>query len=1004
MKNVVHIVGTSDGLLKTLLDDYMHTYKLIIADTAFGARVVTFSKNSVDEVGTLNSAVLTGLFNEGISLITYFGHSSATTLEFNLDNPANYNNVGKYPLFVGLGCNAGDFFKYNLSRLSSLETISERYVLDQKGTIGFVASTHFGIVHYLDIWNSKFYNEISNKSYSKSIGEQMKAAAEDVFGFTSQDDFYARCNIEESELQGDPAIHLNTHAKPDYVIEDPMVKISPAFISVSDRSFRINAKLLNIGKAVSTKIVVEVKQTYPNKKVVVIARDTIPGIRYADSLILDVPIVPDRDKGLNKITITIDADNVVDELYETNNSITKDVIIYDNEASPVYPSEFAIINKQNIKLKASTANPFMPLKQYRMELDTTQLFNSPFKVTKTTSTVGGVMEFDPGITFSDSTVYYWRVAPDTTVNPIWNTSSFIYLPNSDEGYNQSHYFQHLASTPQRMMFDNSRKLVFDSVTQNLFIKNGVFLTATVEEGDLIVSVNGIASIRSACVGFSLIFNVFDQKSFKPWFNTAGYAYGSGPNCDYGRQNNFEFSYMDPTSRKKAMDFMDTIPNGAFVVVRNILNPYQPGQFAPDWMADTTLYGPNNDLYHKLKAAGMANLDSFYSPKAFAFVYQKGSSGFTPVYNMSLGLYDEISMSANMKTPDTLGMLASPQFGPAKEWKQFKWAGNAEEVPSTDDASVDIIGVNNAGVADTLFRQVPLNQPVLDISSINASQYPFIQLYMHDKDTGYFSPYQLRYWRLTGTPAPEGAVAPNIAFQMNDTVEVGQPVQFKLAFKNISDPSFDSIKVKIVVTDRNNVQHIIPIGRLKPLVSGDTALIQLPIDTKTFAGANNLMVEVNPDSDQPEQYHFNNMVFKQFFVRPDTLNPLMDVTFDNVHILNHDIVSAKPNIVINLKDNAKWLLLNDKSVMTVQVVFPDKTIHSYNFNGDTLQFVPATNGNNNQASAIFKPIFTQDGEYQLIVSGQDMSSNKAGAIQYKVAFDVINKPMISNMLNYPNPFT
>src|SRR5206468_12949146 len=55
MKNVVHIVGTSDGLLKTLLDDYMHTYKLIISDTAFGAHVVTFSKNSVDEVGTLNS-------------------------------------------------------------------------------------------------------------------------------------------------------------------------------------------------------------------------------------------------------------------------------------------------------------------------------------------------------------------------------------------------------------------------------------------------------------------------------------------------------------------------------------------------------------------------------------------------------------------------------------------------------------------------------------------------------------------------------------------------------------------------------------------------------------------------------------------------------------------------------------------------------------------------------------------------------------------------------------
>ena len=34
----------------------------------------------------------------------------------------------------------------------------------------------------------------------------------------------------------------------------------------------------------------------------------------------------------------------------------------------------------------------------------------------------------------------------------------------------------------------------------------------------------------------------------------------------------------------------------------------------------------------------------------------------------------------------------------------------------------------------------------------------------------------------------------------------------------------------------------------------------------------------------------------------------------------------------------------------------------------------------------------------------MSNNQAGSIEYRVDFQVINKPMISNMLNYPNPFT
>ena len=47
---------------------------------------------------------------------------------------------------------------------------------------------------------------------------------------------------------------------------------------------------------------------------------------------------------------------------------------------------------------------------------------------------------------------------------------------------------------------------------------------------------------------------------------------------------------------------------------------------------------------------------------------------------------------------------------------------------------------------------------------------------------------------------------------------------------------------------------------------------------------------------------------------------------------------------------------------------------------------------------------EDGEYELIVSGKDSMGNPAGQSDYRVIFNVINKPMISNLLNYPNPFT
>jgi hypothetical protein len=149
------------------------------------------------------------------------------------------------------------------------------------------------------------------------------------------------------------------------------------------------------------------------------------------------------------------------------------------------------------------------------------------------------------------------------------------------------------------------------------------------------------------------------------------------------------------------------------------------------------------------------------------------------------------------------------------------------------------------------------------------------------------------------------------------------------------------------------------------------------------------------------------MFKNFFVRGDNQNPLLDVTFDGVHILNRDIVSSKPHILVKLKDESKWLILNDTSATKIKVRYPDGSIRSSFFiNNDTLKFNGAGNAPNpdNTATIDFTPQFTQDGDYELIVSGKDRSGNIAGNLEYKVGFQVINKPMISNMLNYPNPFT
>ncbi len=278
--------------------------------------------------------------------------------------------------------------------------------------------------------------------------------------------------------------------------------------------------------------------------------------------------------------------------------------------------------------------------------------------------------------------------------------------------------------------------------------------------------------------------------------------------------------------------------------------------------------------------------------------------------------------------------------------------------------------------------------------------------MRNADSINLTPYQLRWWKILYDPVPEGALAPNILYNFRDSVSIGQTDSLAIAFKNISDVPFaDSIAANLTVYDANNNANNIQVKKLKALNAGDTAVLKTNIATTSLSGLNNLYLDVNPTNNhQPEQTHINNFMYRNFAVNADNYKPVLDVTFDGVHILNNDIVAAKPHVLIKMKDESDFLLLNDTSLMNVQLQYPDGTLRPFHFNTDTLIFNPATSGADNVASIDFTPYLTDDGTYQLIIHGKDRTGNTAGNVDYTVSFEVYNKPMITNMFNYPNPFT
>ena len=1011
MKNVIHIVGGKNDGEAQQLGSYLDQCSVIAQDTLIGANVETFRKTSVATIQQASSVRISELFQEGLTFIGYFGHSSANTFEFNISAPESYNNAGKYPFFNVSGCTAGDFYNFNPLRLTSGTTLSERYIFaNQRGSIGFLANTHFGIPFALNNFNIRLYQDFSTLMYGKSIGEQIKEVSTHLDGLNPALDYYTRIHLEEINLNGDPAIKINAFPKPDYVIEEPSVVISPNIVTVADLFFNVKVNMKNIGRAIGDSIRVSVKRLLPNGTTTVTIKDTlIKGIIYADSLNLNIPINPATDNGLNKITVELDWTNKVAELYETNNKITKDVFIFENTLNPVYPYNFSIVNTQNITFSASTANPLIGQSNFVMELDTTELFNSAFKKTYNTTTVGGVIQFTPtNISFTDSTVYYWRTAVvPSTGNTIWNNYSFVYLPASTTGFNQSHYFQFLKNQYNGIELAANRRFKFTPQNFDFLVSTTIFPTSN-QRADYAISVGGFAlqegfTFPLATNSNALRFYVIDSVTSNIWSNqnvgTTG-QYGSyAPFPGIGGVNSayYQFDISTAAKRQIVKQFIDNIiPNGNSIVMANGglgINAFLPAIWATD---------PGPNLYLTLKGLGFAAIDQIMSNVPFVFIGKKGSN---IAISQTVGLLptEKLAIPYAFQGLALKGQIESAVFGPAKKWKELHWRGTKLETANNDKTAVQVIGLNISGTQDLLATVNPIRDTIL--TWINSTTYPRLKLRMLNQDTITATPHQLTYWMLNADLIPEGAVAPNIKYTMKDTVEIGEPINFSVAFKNISQVPFDSLmRINLKIKTASNFDSIINIPKGKILIAGDTLVASYTIPSEKYPGKNTLLVDFNPNNAQPEQTHFNNILYKDFFVKSDPFNPLLDVTFDGVHILSRDIVASKPAILIKLKDENRFLALKDTGLIKVQLRYPDQSLRTFNF-GDTMRFNPANLATGENAATIdFRPFLTQDGEYELIVSGKDMMGNPAGALSYRTVFSVINKPMISDLLNYPNPFT
>jgi hypothetical protein len=970
-----------------------------LVSSQFGARINGFYKTTTAAVQSANVDGIYRNIDNGTSILTFFGHASVGTFDFTLDSPQNYKNKGKYPFIFSLGCYSGNIH-------TTASGISEDFVFAKdRGAIGFIAAAGTATLYSQGIYGVDYYKKLGNDFYGKSIGEMLNLIVEQNKNIRAIDPFTF---YQQLTLNGDPAVSLASFEKPDYTFDNEKVSTEPTQIFAENNSFDLNLGLANIGRFTGDSVKIEII-VEKNNAIIYKLEKNILSPKNLETLKTKIPINEDwvgeviiKSQIIN-LGSNIESSSSNNTLNNKNGITGYPLVINSNNIKNVFPYNNSIIGSiEEFKLLAKTQNAFAKPNNYRIQIDTSYKFNSPFKQEKVFNNNGSFIEWKPNITLTENQTYFWRtcIINEKETSTIWDINSFTYVPNK-KGFLLQTPFQFSKGQLENMDYDSTGRLDFKIVDYTLNIRSAqfqgeiIFNTANGNKWGTLTPFNGSSNTLNAYIWRK---NGLKQNS------------GTDYNTVKWNSNTFVYNLSTLESRKGLMDLINSAEEEDVVFCFfNFLQSGDLTSFQHDkWEADTLHLGKSLYSYFKeYGALSFENLKSGLKPYILSFTKKNGiiaevisdklSNPVATAIKAPSRVYDGVIESAPMKTGPNLEMLHILQDDKVGK-KGFS------------HTSLYYNTINNKTFK--LYKD-SLKSSIIDLKDlknigVETIKLKFYSLHGGDGENGVVNgallgenSSQLYRWMIT-----TNEMLPDLIFASGNLSKEefyqGETINSDLSIYNNSNRAFDNIQIKIEQINSVNSTNSITknIAKLNPGLNS----VKQQFGERAELGILGYAVEINSNK-LPNEYDFDNNRSNTFIkVKKDNINPIIEVLFNGSTIIDGDYVNSKPIIKISVNDDNRFLLINKPEFISIGILNnTTKVIENISLINDKIaKFIPATDSTNKAVIEIYKEF--EDGNYTLVVNSKDGAGNVSGNQNYEVSFNVSSKSYIKNLTNYPNPFS